>query len=361
MSTESVLPKVLRALRKLDAQIFAGDDCSAIVADTENTVVVSINAIGVDGEYIHTAANNALDVLSMARAGAFLEAARRFSLEDTDIPLLMHNPGIVPSVAEVEPLLRYSAEHFVGSADKGRASLQQLLIESVEGTLYGVSTDGHRLVLAEARSTSPDFHIGIPSNAVLLLAALFKDGAVVVDVGISPATTAVTLLSKDGDTIVVSTVSPKDAFPNWAEVMPSHEAAKVELTLFLPQIGAAAAAKKLKLEEVVLGYRAGVPVTLGLADGDIRLLASGEFDIDNELPAVDSVARACQFTYAKDLFAALHVPGAEWIALWTDEEPNRPLDGTACVPWGNVRVVVMPRRDTGVPPLVDGLYTRVVV
>jgi DNA polymerase-3 subunit beta len=195
------------------------------------------------------------------------------------------------------------------SKDDTRYNLCGVFMQTSEGRLTLVSSDGHRLAKAESAWTGPEIHGAIvPTKAVRLLGALLDDKAGAVTLRVADRMLA---LSVGTETITARLIDGQ--FPRWQSVVPTIDVASGKWTV-----------ERKKLLEVLRRVLLVAPAVK--VDLDKRLLSSQDPDVGDMHEALPGDFEGKGFTfgvnggYVTEALAALEDETVT-VFVWDDLSP----------------------------------------
>lgn len=289
MSTTSVLPPILRALRKDNPDVWVTSDGGVVVKG--ETVRVEINTAAIDADLLYTTPSNACDALAVIIASGVDAARTRYGVpNEPDILPTAITKAQINVTDNAERLISLISPNFI-SDDSARHNLTHAEIDVTETGADIVSTQGHALSAHHVPwLASPEpFFVPISRNMAVVLESLQKK-CTPVEVDLGQDVFRATFLSRDGD-ILVLTAEPHntDRLPrSWRELFPSEDTMSVDVAAHIPLLRTLLARKGAKKGDVIV-------LTVSDEDEPIALLVR---DDDNMIVAIAA--------YADDLTPATH-------------------------------------------------------
>jgi hypothetical protein len=360
MSTTSVLPPILRALRKDNPDVWVTSDGGAVVKG--ETVRVEVNTAAIDADLLYTTPTNACDALAViVAAGADAARARYGVPDEPDIQPTPITKAQINITDNAERLVSLISPDFIGDSD-ARPNLTHAEIDVGEGGADIVSTQGHALSAHHVPwLVSPEpFFVHISRNMATALEGIQKK-CTAIEVELGQDMFRATFLSREGDILVV-TAEPHstERLPrSWRELFPSEDAPSVDVAAHVPLMRALLARKGAKQGDIIMltvSDSGDHPVAL-LSRSDDTVVALAAY-ADEVTPTGHEDAFSAAYlrsylesaTQALDLYSDVSLVTSERNMLVAEARTGDDICG----------ILVMPRR-TSVGEIVPGLceYIRV--
>lgn len=253
MSTASVLPPILRALRKDNPDVWVTSDGGAVVKG--ETARVEINTAAIDADLLYTTPTNACDALAVIVAAGTDAARARYGVpNEPDILPTPITKAQINVTANAERLISLISPNFIAD-DSARPNLTHVEIDVTETGADVVSTQGHALSAHHVPwLVSPEpFFVHVSRNMATALEGLQKK-CTVVEVELGQDMFRATFLSREGDILVI-TAEPhrSERVPqSWRELFPSEDVPSVDIAAHVPLMRALLARKGAKQGDVIM-------------------------------------------------------------------------------------------------------------